>query len=91
MYCKYRMKTTVTRLRLDEQDPARLLEVHRELLSRLRAQGWTPEPARPERALELQRKAHAEAAEFYKNRTIYTWSDALHESFGIIRREFLKD
>jgi hypothetical protein len=72
----------------DATDPAALLARHRAVLQRLLRQGSQLAPFEPAEILQRQKREHEEACQFAAKGGYYTWSDALHEVFGIVRREY---
>ena len=73
---------------LPDAGPAELLALHRKQLAPLVAGGKVPLPPRPERAFEAMEEERQRRAAAMRGKTLYTWGDALHETFGVIRREY---
>jgi hypothetical protein len=85
-----RMPGFTTRFRGDVSDPTELLQHHREVCARLTGEGRRAlgAPTTADAAFARMRQDHQRTVEFYANRDAYTWGDALHEAFGVVRRQF---
>jgi hypothetical protein len=71
---------------LDVRDPATLLDRHRAHLRRaVQERGFKPRPVQPDEIPALTLAEHQWTRERYARRRPYTWGDALHEVFGVVR------
>jgi hypothetical protein len=89
---RIRMPGFTIRFHGDVTDPAELLARHRAVLRRLCAEGRRPVPvdASPEASFARAAADFERSRAFYANRDAYTWGDALHEGFDVIRKEYVE-
>jgi hypothetical protein len=91
-YRKPRMPNVIVRNFPDITDPDELMQRHRQVLRRVVDEGRRP--ARPMTADELLQRM---IEEYEVSRALsneyghYTWSEALRQSFGLMRRELLEE
>jgi hypothetical protein len=70
--------------------PAALLAAHAELVAQKQAEGHVLAPLMDAPALfERMTQDHDEASAVLRRRGYYSWSAAVRQSFGLVRRELL--
>jgi hypothetical protein len=86
-------KTTVTYRRFaDAQYPGELMDHHRQVLKLLLDEGRRLAPLlTAQGVLETQIKEHEESCVLAKQQGYYTWTAALRQAFGLVRREYLQE
>jgi len=85
-YKKQRMPKSLGRAHSGIDDPAELLALHTAHVRRLIEKGNVPKVVDPDDYPAMVRSEYEEARTFYARRVIYTWSDALHQAFEIVRK-----
>lgn len=71
-----------------ETNVAVLMDRHAQHVERLRSEGRKPSPADVERYFVREREVFEETRRRLVGRSPYTWGDALHEGFKMVRREY---